>query len=745
MSLLLDALKKAAEQKARKNQQEKQPETTSTDVTDVRTTPEDASGIDQRVSRPPPPRDDARDQTQLNATEFDTRAEPGPYGDTQIESGDETRTEVEDLSRQMQTGEDETIVFADEDTSSFADASQPAGPLTDDGTLIHDTEIGDDETEIVSTTAYTDDTELDRSPLPIEPGGAPDRDDATEMITRSDAAADATELTRFDDDATRTELSPTDDTDISVPTRTASDIDAGFAGTESGSEETEVGQTVTTSDTEMTEGGADEDLSLLLAEREVTGFTGYTGTSVTDPQKPSDQLNALRGDEDLALVDTTRHRAPADGTVTEGSATATTRSADTLTGEGTTARVDSTSTQTTGATTRTYAPDNYDRTLMKLPSDDASRLFAGMKSDSDVVMTPDYAKKVFRSKSSAQRLHHYKLYAGIAFAILLAIGVYGLFEMQAESSRIESSLQPLKRDPMPGVIRPKTAEPAGITLPVAGVDDKTIALIESAGSQPEDGSGQSGVIAAEPEPTETVETPEAETSGSAAGDATATDTVMTGELGTAASDAAAAAGASGAALEIRTSSRIADKDKWLREAYEAYLAGDDARALKSYNRVLDVDPRNRNALLARAAINLQNGETAAAIADYRALLEANPKDSQAMSSLLAVANVSPQEAESQIKIMLREEPESPHLNFALANAYGAQNRWQEAQAHYFAALQNNPDDPNYAYNLAVSLEHIAKPKVAIAYYQRALENFDKGLATFSREVVDQRLETLRKL
>ncbi|MDH3547468.1 MAG: tetratricopeptide repeat protein, partial [Gammaproteobacteria bacterium] len=93
----------------------------------------------------------------------------------------------------------------------------------------------------------------------------------------------------------------------------------------------------------------------------------------------------------------------------------------------------------------------------------------------------------------------------------------------------------------------------------------------------------------------------------------------------------------------------------------------------------------------------------------------------------------------------RNEPDSPYLNFALANIYGAQNRWQEAQGLYFRALQNNPDDPNYAYNLAVSLEHIAQPGAAISYYRRALENFDNGLAKFSREVVDQRLEILARL
>jgi tetratricopeptide (TPR) repeat protein len=147
---------------------------------------------------------------------------------------------------------------------------------------------------------------------------------------------------------------------------------------------------------------------------------------------------------------------------------------------------------------------------------------------------------------------------------------------------------------------------------------------------------------------------------------------------------------------------------------------------------------------------MQDGQIKSAIRDYQALLLVNPTDSLAMSSLLAVADYSPQETESQLKLMIRNDPQSPFLNFALANAYGAQKRWQEAQRHYFTALQNNPDDPNYAYknyayNLAVSLEHISQPSSAITYYQRALDNFTNGLATFNRDIVNQRLEILGQL
>ena len=116
-----------------------------------------------------------------------------------------------------------------------------------------------------------------------------------------------------------------------------------------------------------------------------------------------------------------------------------------------------------------------------------------------------------------------------------------------------------------------------------------------------------------------------------------------------------------------------------------------------------------------------------------------------MSSLISVTSISPQQSESQLKLMIRDEPNSPYLNFVLANIYGAQNRWQEAQSLYFKALENNPEDPNYAYNLAISLEHISKPKVAITYYEKALVNIKKGLATFDENLVSLRLQMLRKL
>ena len=411
--------------------------------------------------------------------------------------------------------------------------------------------------------------------------------------------------------------------------------------------------------------------------------------------------------------------------------------------------------------TRTYAPDNYDRTLIRVDQGDATKLFSGMKSESDVVMTPDYAKKVFISKSSVQRIYNYKIYTGVAAAILLVILIFGLFEYEENLENIDNSLRALKRDPMPNLPKRSAVKEQTNLFEQTGdgeIDTKTLALIENAGDL-------SKITPKATEATEAIEEDSnVEVSGTIKSSEAAAETtkdnsvvkvvdtekvennkVVAKAKTTVTRNSNNDVETSTKNLQIVSKSAITDKDRLLKDAYAAYQRGDNSTALQKYNQVLAEDSGNRNALLARAAINVQNDNSAAAIQDYQKLLITNPKDSLAMSSLLTVASISPAKSESQLKNMIRDEPQSPHLNFALANVYGAQNRWQEAQTFYFTALENNPTDPNYAYNLAVSLEHIAKPKVAVTYYQRALTNFNNGLATFNREVVDQRVEILQQL
>lgn len=429
----------------------------------------------------------------------------------------------------------------------------------------------------------------------------------------------------------------------------------------------------------------------------------------------------------------------------------------------------------TPASTRTFAPDNYDRTLLNLSDRDVSKIFPGLRPESDTVITPDYAKKVFMSKSSKVKSKFYRMYAGLAFVLLLAIAVWGLFQIQDESDMIDRSLISLKRDPMPGMIKPKIdEEPRSLfaqqsleanskAIDLISLDDDATAI--EALDETSVASDRTPIMSPESTFSDIGEAGEGQVkkiqeisiASKTTGQPTSTTARVT-SLPTAKISASAKKAPKKKALETKAdaptsrpastplqvsiSSRVSDKDRLLSSAYAAYERGELELARRNYERVLKQDADNRDALLGRAAIHILQNEYPAAILSYQQLLLANPKDSIAMTSLISVANIDPTTGESQLKSLLREQPESPYLHFVLGNMYGIQSRWSEAQGSYFNALQIKPRDPNYAYNLAVSLEHLGKPETAVSFYQQALENQSSGLATFDSQLVNQRIEVL---
>ena len=186
-------------------------------------------------------------------------------------------------------------------------------------------------------------------------------------------------------------------------------------------------------------------------------------------------------------------------------------------------------------------------------------------------------------------------------------------------------------------------------------------------------------------------------------------------------------------------------DPLLEGAYQAFNAGDLARSRDAYRQVLRDNPDSRDALLGLAAVEMQARRYDAAERFYTRLLELDPRDAHAHAGLIGLkGQIDPLAAESRLKNMIAAQPEASFLHFTLGNQYAAQDRWAEAQQAYFRAYSGDPEHPDFAYNLAVSLDKIHQNKPALEYYRRALTLAESHPATFNRAQVSKRVLQLAR-
>ena len=168
-------------------------------------------------------------------------------------------------------------------------------------------------------------------------------------------------------------------------------------------------------------------------------------------------------------------------------------------------------------------------------------------------------------------------------------------------------------------------------------------------------------------------------------------------------------------------------DPTLLAAYQAFTRGEDANAQQQYRQVLQRDVRNVDALLGMAAIAQRQGRDADAQGWYQKVLEIEPRNSIAQTAIVSPqANTDAVGAESRIKSMIAQQPEGANLHAALGNLYAEQNQWPSAQEAYFNASRLAPNNADYAFNLAISLDQMGKSSLALKQYQRALDLLNKS-------------------
>ena len=181
----------------------------------------------------------------------------------------------------------------------------------------------------------------------------------------------------------------------------------------------------------------------------------------------------------------------------------------------------------------------------------------------------------------------------------------------------------------------------------------------------------------------------------------------------------------------------------LAEAYAALQSNQLESARSLYQKMSSAEPRNVDALLGLAAIAARQGNTGEATRLYLQILELEPRHALAQSGLIALlGRADPLAAETRLKQLIAREP-SAYLYFTLGNLYADQSQWASAQQAYFQAHHLEAANPDYAYNLAVALEHVSQPKLALGFYRRAAQlAAAKGRVNFNPAQVHDRIARL---
>jgi tetratricopeptide (TPR) repeat protein len=179
-------------------------------------------------------------------------------------------------------------------------------------------------------------------------------------------------------------------------------------------------------------------------------------------------------------------------------------------------------------------------------------------------------------------------------------------------------------------------------------------------------------------------------------------------------------------------------------AYAAYQAGNSVEAARLYREVLKADATQRDAWLGLAVIAHANNQLEPAMDAYRRVLRLEPQNATALAGVSSLSRAAgePQQ-ESRLRDLLARSPQEADLNHALALVLSGEQRWSEAQPLFFKAHALAPREPQFAYNLAVTLDHMRKSSLAAQYYETALGLAQGKAAGFDEANARVRLAALR--
>ncbi len=180
--------------------------------------------------------------------------------------------------------------------------------------------------------------------------------------------------------------------------------------------------------------------------------------------------------------------------------------------------------------------------------------------------------------------------------------------------------------------------------------------------------------------------------------------------------------------------------------YTAFNSGDLKLAKESYQKAINLDQNNRDAILGMAAVAMMERNYQTALNFYQKRLTIAPKDSYALSGILSIAsldNPSP-ELFSRVNEIVEENPGAAHLFFLKGSLLASDARWNAAQSEFFKAWSLEPNRAEYVFNLAVSLDQLDQKSEALRFYKDAYSLAKNSPTNLDIHALLQRIAILEK-
>lgn len=181
-------------------------------------------------------------------------------------------------------------------------------------------------------------------------------------------------------------------------------------------------------------------------------------------------------------------------------------------------------------------------------------------------------------------------------------------------------------------------------------------------------------------------------------------------------------------------------------AERALKLGRYESALEIYERIYAADSRNAEALLGRAISYQRLNRSDEALGAYEELLGVDPSNVEAQINMLGLMGRRYPAVSLQRLLDLRESyPSNAGIAAQIAVVQAALGDYEQALQYLGIAAGTEPQNPAHVYNMAVIADRTGQAKVAVQYYEKALEvdTVYGGGRSIPREAIFERLAHLR--